>query len=223
VVIEPKLAANVERLLSVFKLAGALQTKASSAEERTVGYMGFGLLHNVAVPSDVSVFGVAPNGSAAPSLIATPRKYDNEGKSLWDISVAVPLNKISLVEYSEENRTYFPKQINKQSVYALFNIYPWPVDIKNGTLRYILPRAIAGLGLTGRPGETFLVGGSWGFRELQFFVGSGFANHRTLTSGADPSNPLSYQQRYSSRLTYGLNIPVAAAIKKVKDSAKSKQ
>jgi hypothetical protein len=50
---------------------------------------------------------------------------------------------------------------------------------------------------------------------LQFFVGSGFANHNVLKAGADPSVATNYSQRYSSRLTYGINIPVLSAIKQL--------
>ncbi|HYP08119.1 MAG TPA: hypothetical protein VER03_17940 [Bryobacteraceae bacterium] len=218
-IVQGKLPINVSRLLGILDLAGALQSKAL---DRTVAYMGLGVLNDVAVPSDVTVFGVDISGTEPPRLIASPKKYDNEGKYFWDVSLAVPVNKISLVEYSEENRTYFPKQINKQSVYALINIYPWLVDIKGGRLQYILPRAVAGFGLTGRPGENFLLGGSWGIQELQFFVGSGFANQRALIPGADPNLGTSYQQRYASRLTYGLNIPIIGAVNWAKAKAKSK-
>ena len=213
--IERKLPANLQNLIAILKLTSAFQSKDRN-DLRTVAYLGYGVLRKVDVPSDITLFGVdLVQDKAAVRLIASSKKYDNEGKYWWDVSVAVPVNKLSLVEYSNENNTFIPRTVNKQSIYALFNLYPVKVDIKSGLARHIIPRAIAGLGLTGRPGENILVGGAWGFRELQFFLGSAFANHRTLRPGTDPANGANYEQRYSSRFSYGLNIPVVEAIKKL--------
>ena len=136
---------------------------------------------------------------------------------MWDVSLGVPVNKLSLLDFSENGNTVTPKQLNKQSVYALFNIYPIPVDLKAGNLRWFLPRAIGGIGLTGRPGENFMVGGAFGLPQIQVFVGSAFANHRIPISGTTPASPLDVKQRYASRLTYGLNVPVLSALEKLKN------
>jgi hypothetical protein len=100
-------------------------------------------------------------------------------------------------------------------VYGLVNVYPFPVDIKEGNMRWLVPRIIGGLGLTGRPGENFLIGGAWGIPQLQFFVGSGFANQRVPRAGANPASGDNFEQRYASRLTYGINVPVFSALKKL--------
>jgi hypothetical protein len=182
-----------------------------------VSLAGYGVLTRVDVPSDVTVFGARMNTK---KVIGQSAKYDNEGKYWWDASIGVPVNKLSLLDYSSDGG-YTPKQINKQSVYGLINLYPDMVDLKYGSKRWLMPRAVAGIGLTGRPGENFFFGGAWGIQQLQFFAGSGFANHKVLTPGADPKAATSYTQKYASHLTFGINVPVMSAIKKLASQQKS--
>jgi hypothetical protein len=214
-IVKGKLPANLDHLISLLKLA-TLRTE-PRAEEQFVGLLGFGLLTGVHVPSDVTAFELRAEPLEAVGQQAT---FDDEGTYLWDVTVGMPVNKLSLLEYSDENGTILPKVVNKQSVYAMVNVYPWPVDIKTGTARWLLPRAVVGLGLTGRPGDNFLVGGAWGLPQLQFFVGSGFAVHREPKPGTDSTNGMNFTQKYSSRLTYGINIPVLSALKTVSGAAK---
>lgn len=212
-IVKSKLPANVEHLIALLKITGA-QVRAA----QTAGLLGFGTVSDVHVPSDITAFAVR----SAPLLpVGHAVTFDNEGKYFWDVTVGVPVNKMSLLEYSDANGAFAPKVVNKQSVYGMVNLYPWPVDIKSGTARWLMPRAVIGLGLTGRPGDNFLLGGAWGLPQLQFFVGSGFATHRELKAGSDPANGSNYTQKYSSRLTYGINIPVLSALKKVGHSVKT--
>lgn len=216
-IVEPKLPINIQNLLALLKLsAGVSMAEGTTAQVKLVGA---GVIDSIPVPSDVTVFGVR---STARTLIGQTQKYDNEGKYFWDASVAVPVNKLSLLDYTDEAGTFTPKQINKQSVYGLINLYPDLVDLKAGNRRWLLPRVVGGIGLTGRPGESFMFGGAWGVKQLQFFVGSAFANHRVLNAGSDPKLGTSYTQRYTSHLTFGINVPVLSAIKKVSSGTKTK-
>lgn len=218
-IIKPKLPANVEHLLALLRIATI--PKAEDAGQ-PVTLVGYGLLDQVAVPSDVTIFGMR---SDKLTPIGHSIQYDNEGKYLWDAGVAVPVNKLTLLDYSEENNVFSPKSINKQSIYGVVDLYPWPVDIKAGSTRYLLPRAMLGIGLTGRPGDNFLVGGSWGIPQLQFFVGSAFAAHRVPiqgTTGTNRSGGQNFEQRYGSRLSYGINVPVLSVLKKLTGAAKAK-
>jgi hypothetical protein len=63
-------------------------------------------------------------------------------------------------------------------------------------------------------------GGAWGLPQLQCFVGSGFAAHREPKPGTDSTSGMDFTQKYSSRLTYGINIPVLSALKKMSSAAK---
>lgn len=209
-IVKGKLPVNIANLLGLLQVAASLQAR---VEEKPIAFMGFGTISPVTVPSDITTFAVEPH-AATLKIVGQPGKFDNEGKYWWDASIGVPINKLTMLDYAEENQSFIPKTINKQSVYGMINLF-YPMDLKSGTLRWIVPRAVAGFGLTGRPGENFLIGGAWGIQQLQFFVGSGFANHRYLPPGADPKNGANYQQRYGSHLTYGINVPVVSAIKKL--------
>lgn len=222
-IVKSKLPINVQNLLGLIQVIAGVATKAQGTTPMVqVAYLGWGTLAPVANPGDITVFGVAPAQdkpaegaqSYKQQLFGQPRTFDNEGKHYWDVSVGVPVNKLSMLDYSQDTSQYLPKTINKQSVYGLLNIYVPAVDIKSTKLQYY-PHIVAGPGLTGRPGENFMVGAAWGIPEVQFFVGSGFANHNVLKAGADPTKGTSFEQRYASRLTFGINVPVMAAIKKL--------
>ncbi len=210
---KPKLPINIQRLLGLLKIAAGLAQGEERLATRTMAMLGFGVYTDMPVPSDLTVFGVRVGDT--PQGFGRPITYDNEGKYFWDASVAVPINKITLLDYDEENGTFTPKVINKQSIYGVIDIYPFPVDIKAGTMRWLVPRAMVGIGMTGRPGENFLLAGAFGIKEFQVFIGSAFANQRVLKPGADPANGENYTQRYASRLTYGINVPVLSALKKL--------
>jgi hypothetical protein len=207
-IVTAKLPINVQHLMAAFRLATLPKAQSGVLGADKPAALGYGVLEKMDVPSDVVVFGVDAD---KPAMLGSEVKFDNEGKYWWDVSVAVPANKLTLIEFSETNGTYAPRTINKQSIFAAVNIYPIPVDLKEGNLRWFMPRILLGLGLTGRPGDTFLVGGAWGIKELQFFAGSSFAARRVPIAGL----PNQFDQRYTSRLSFGLNVPVFDVVKKM--------
>jgi hypothetical protein len=207
-VVKGKRSIAFEHLLAVLRLAGIGQ----AAGTVTTSFIGYGDLTNIHTPSDVSVAGVR---TSEMKVVGQTVMFDNEGKSVWDVSVAVPVNKLSLLEYEEENGTFFPKEINKQSIYGVVNLYPVPVDLKEGTARWVIPRLIGGLGFTGRPGENILVGLALGLPEFQFFVGRSYTNHRVPEEGKDPSNGANLKQEYDKAWSFGINVPVVSALKKM--------
>ena len=210
---KPKLPINIQRLLGLLKIAAGL----AQGEERLATYHGHARLRRVHRHA----------GSQRPHGLRRARRRHATGiwhdrsptttkaSDFWDASVAVPINKITLLDYDEENGTFTPKVINKQSIYGVIDIYPFPVDIKAGAMRWFVPRAMVGIGMTGRPGENFLLAGAFGIKEFQVFIGSAFANQRVLKPGTDPANGENYTQRYASRLAYGINVPVLSALKKL--------
>jgi hypothetical protein len=206
-VVKGKRSAAFEHLLAVLRLGGVAQAD----DTIRAAFIGYGDLTNIRTPSDISIAGVR---TSAMKVVGQTLKLDNEGKSVWDASIAVPVNKLSLVEYEEENGTFFPKEINKQSIYGVINVYPVPVDLKEGKARWIVPRVIAGLGLTGRPGENILAGLAFGIPEFQLFVGRTFTNHRVPKEGQDPSNGANLKQEYDQAWSFGINVPVVSALKK---------
>lgn len=207
-IITAKIPINVQHLLAAFRLATLPKAQAGLVAADKPAALGYGVLERMDTPSDVVLFGV---DTSKPAMLGSEVEFDNEGKYWWDVSVAVPANKLTLIEYSETNGVFGPKTINKQSIFAAVNVYPIPVDLKEGNLRWILPRILLGLGLTGRPGDSFLVGGAWGIKELQFFAGSSFAARRVPVAGTQNQ----FDQRYASRFSFGLNVPVFDVLKKM--------
>jgi hypothetical protein len=206
-VVKPKRSLAFEHLLGVLRLGGAFQAEGTM----NGAFLGYGTLTDILTPSDVSVIAVR---TSSMKIVGQTVQYDNEGKSIWDASIAAPVNKLSLLEYADEDGTFVPKQINKQSVYGLVNLYPVPVDLKEGKARWVIPRFIAGLGLTARPGENVLVGIALGIPEMQFFVGRSFANHRVPIEGTDTSQGTNFKQKYEQSWSFGINLPVVNALKK---------
>jgi hypothetical protein len=207
-IVTAKLPINVQHLMAAFRLATLPKAQSAALSPEKPAALGYGVLEKMDVPSDVVIFGV---DASKPAMLGKEVELDNEGKYWWDVSVAVPANKLTLIEFSETNGVYAPRTINKQSIFAAVNIYPIPVDLKEGNLRWIMPRILLGLGLTGRPGESFLLGGGWGIKELQFFAGSSFAARRVPLAGV----PNQFDQRYASRFSFGLNVPVFDVLKKM--------
>ena len=207
-----KMAQNVSDLLGLVQVA--IGVLSASPVETKVAYMGFGLMTQVPVPSDVTAFGVESQTADTPDspqkwvLVGQSAVYDNEGKYWWDASIAVPVNKLSLVDYSQANNTFTPKTINKQSVYGVIDLFFPKVDLKH--VQYI-PHPIFGIGFTGRPGENFMYGLSAGIPKLQFFIGEAYADHTTQTG----------QQHYHHALTFGINLPVVSAIKQLANKKSS--
>lgn len=218
-VAKAKLPTPLEHLLGIFKL---IVRGEAHAPEARVALLGFGWLSNAPNPSNITAIGVSDHGGADDGSARLGHKAEvlNEGLYFYDFSICVPVNKLSLLEVSESDNNFSPKEINKQSVYGTFSLYPWWVDLSRGGARYWLPRALVGLGLTGRPGDNFMVGGASGFSFFQFFVGSAFARHNVKAPGEPGGTPNKLVGRYGSRLTYGINVPVFSAIQKV--SAKKK-
>lgn len=218
--VEEKMPVNLKNLLDLLRIA-ALPGAAQAAAARVPVVYGYGVVDNIAVPSDVTFF-AAKSDESGDTMIGNELKIDNESLPWWDVSVGVPVNKLTLLDYNSTNGVFEPKAINKQSVYGLLNLSPWAVIPHlrtNPKLESMLPRPVVGVGLTGRPGDNFMLGGAFGVRWAQFFVGSGFAKHNVPIPNAAAGTPQT-RERYGSRLVYGLNIPVGRALEKLSSKAK---
>jgi len=204
---------NVQNLLGILQFAG-LQGK------ETRSYWGHGLIQGVPAPSDITVFGVDSTGTQNKEhLVGKKLLIDNEGNYYWDASIGVPVTKLTSLQYSDTNQQFSPKVINNQTAYGLIDIYLFnliarkPVDLKDAKAGYY-PRIVAGPGVTGHPGDRFMVGGGLGIKEIQVFAGIAFTRADRLDPTA-PANTATPQitQFYHSNLVIGLNIPVFQAIK----------
>ncbi len=206
---EAKLPVPLENLQGVLRVsAGAV----AAALPARVALYGSGRFYKMPVPSKLAIV-AARNGASGASRVGSKAEVLNEGHYLLDFSIGVPVTKLSATEFVSEGSTFQPKSIDRRSIYGLANFYPFPVDLSSGTKRYLIPRAVFGVGLVGNFGRNFLVGGSLGPPFLQFFVGSEFVQKEFQTAGGVT------EKRYRSRFTFGLNIPVNNALRKLQAAA----
>jgi len=208
-VVKKKLPANLQNLLSLIRLPTVM------ADEHGISYWGHGIVNSVSATSDITVMAVGVQGKA--KRIGNKITADNEGKHFWDASVLVPVSKLSGLSYSGTPAQFAPKQINVQTIYAAFDLYVstfWnhPIDLKAGKESLCMPRLVFGTGVTGHPGDRFLLGGSPGCPQLQGFVGIAYGRVDRLNPTAAPGGSGAVvQQFYHSNLAFGVNIPVAQA------------
>jgi len=228
-----KTAANIQSFLSVLKILGVVSRGGQNGpktETENVIVWGSGAITNIAVPSDVHLAGYATApiyGSASPSeekRIGSEVAFDNEGRYLWDVSIGIPVHKIKEVQYSSSAGTVEAKQVEKQNAYAMFNLMPWPVDIKDPKSN-LVPRILLGFPLGGDPWSKLFAGCGIGLPKYmagsQFFVGVVFnrvSMPSTLTAGASASEAeLQNNSRLQmeKKLVVGINVPVKSIMDKL--------
>lgn len=204
--VKRKLPQNVRNLLALLRLA-TLPVSAQNLKE-PISYYGFGYETNVPRTSDITLLPIDAKGST-PRLIGHKVDINNEGKHWWDVSVGVPVTKLTGLEYSQTDGRFNPKEINKQNIFGMFNIF-WPADLEAPLTLKSSFRILLGTGITGRPGDRFFFGGGLGIKELQVFAGSAWATfEQPVMAGGTQTTA----QRYRSRFAMGINIPVLSAIK----------
>ena len=223
-----KTAANIQSFLSLLEILGVASRgdrKGSKTETENVIVWGSGAITNIAVPSDVHLAGYY--GSASPSdkkRIGSEVAFDNEGRYLWDVSIGIPVHKIKEVQYSSSAGTVEAKQVEKQNAYAMFNLMPWPVDIKDPKSN-LVPRILLGFPLGGDPWSKLFAGCGIGLPKYmagsQFFAGVVFnrvSMPSTLTAGASASEAeLQNNSRLQmeKKLVVGINVPVKSIMDKL--------
>ncbi|MBL8237700.1 MAG: hypothetical protein JNM66_09790 [Bryobacterales bacterium] len=200
-----KLPVPLENLQGLLQIAGAM---AAGAAPR-VALLGHGFFHEMPLPSNVTVTGARKTADGV-TRVGAKTELVNEGFYFVDFTLGVPLSKLTAVEFVDASKSFQPKTVNRQSAYGMASLYFLPVDLSAGTRRYWMPRAVFGVGVTGKLGHNFMIGGALGLPSLQFFVGSEFAKPNDAQRAAGVAD------RFRSRVTFGLNIPVMSAIQKLK-------
>jgi len=209
-----KLPTPLENLQGLLQISAVLQ--AATVLKPPVSLLGYGFFHDMPVPSNINVLGARKFGEAKLERLGAKLELLNEGLYFLDFTLGVPLTKLSATEFSAPGQNLQPKTINRQSAYGMASIYFLPVDLSAGTRRYWMPRAVFGVGITGKLGHNYMVGGAMGPPFLQFFVGSEFARKDMLQSNG------MVQEQFRSRTVFGLNIPIKSALEKLKTKAAEK-
>jgi len=165
------------------------------------------------VPSDVKVTpSVTTSGSDTPTALES-RTYDNEGRYFWDISAGIPLRSINETTYDATAGTLTAKNVSKQSLYAMFNVFPFKVDTKGTNYRWLTPALLMGMGVTGKPLDRLMAGGGLGLNKIQFFAGCAFTKKQFPGLA---SNPAATTMAYRTNLIFGLNVPIRQVLQTLK-------
>jgi hypothetical protein len=194
------------------EIGGAVATKTDAA-------WGGGILNLQYIPSDIqikSTFKV--NADDSDQKLADDITFDNEGAYYWDVGFAVPVRKISELKLDTTSGTATPAKVNSQNVFAVLDGYLRPVDVK-GSAFSAIPHPIAGVAFAKQPLSKILIGGAWGPKASELYMGAIFVKQPGLSGSNSCSNPsgssLTGKSHYCTQFTIGINLSVSAIASKL--------
>jgi hypothetical protein len=161
--------------------------------------------------------------SGGGSPFSASQSFTNEATQWWDVSFALPVTKASTLQYSSTANTVTSTQINKQSLYAVFDWYIPKADL-SATGYSLMPHPFAGVGMTSQPLHSFIFGASIGLHLAEVYAGalllkqqelSGLAAGGTGTA-AQVTGATSYG--YKASFSVGIKISIGTAVKSLANS-----
>ncbi len=166
------------------------------------------------VPSDIEVRLMSPivNQSGVATELAK-QTFDNESKYHWDVSVGVPVTRVSQLEYVAADGVVRTREIDKQSLTAFLNLHLIPVDTKAMRWR-LFPSLLLGTALSSRPLDRLVTALAIGTSAAQLYAGVAFERvdqPQTLATGAPATEAVlqsDLRSRYKRNFIVGLNVPV---------------
>lgn len=230
-----KVPANIQHLLTLFQAFAPAATGGTGSAltphiaEVPTDYYGWGLLDLQYDPSDITVSSTTravKNGAADSSpeaKLSDDITFDNEGGYNFDFGFAVPIKKISQVNVNFTNGTATPVNVNDLSVFMVVDGYLKPVDVKSSKWTN-WPHPLAGAAFAKRPLSRILVGGAWGPRFAELYLGAMFVKQPKRTAGdsckgSNTSGVVTGSYQYCAQFSIGINLPVsgiASALSKPK-------
>jgi hypothetical protein len=172
------------------------------------------------VPSDITISGKLTTAAALAKTVDLGRQtYDNEGLYYWDISLGIPVQSMSQLEFETSGGQVFAKEVDTMQLLMMANIYWWPVDTKNTKL-LLLPRPVVGVALDKKPLKKILVGLSVGLNKVQVYGGRLWSQvDKAPTPDGSATPPTEDTTEYKSDWTFGIN----ASVRQVIDFLKAKK
>lgn len=204
-----KLPSQIQDLFELLSPHGL--AKARDVPLEPVALWGGRSMGIASVPSDVKVTPSVTTGGKTTALES--RTYDNEGRYYWDISAAVPLRSIKETTYDSSAGSFTPKNVDRQTLYAVFNVFPFAVDTKGTNYRWFTPALLVGLGITDKPLDRLLFAGAIGLNKVQFFWGCSVTRKQFP---GPAGNPQAITFAYRSHSIFGLNVPIRQVLKTLK-------
>jgi hypothetical protein len=144
--------------------------------------------------------------------------FDNEGPYWWDVGFAVPVKKISELKLDSTAGTATPAKVNGENVFSVFDFYLRPVDVK-GSGFMAIPHPIAGVAFAKQPLHKILVGGAWGPKASEIYVGAMFVKQPNLSGSNSCSAPSGTSftggGHWCTQFSVGINLSVSAIASKL--------
>lgn len=198
VFVKEKLPSNAANAIQLVTLFGELEA------EGAVTVWGGGPMQIDAATADLTISPTLVVGDKTAPL-GDPQTFDNEGRHWWDVSFGVPMRSIKELQLDTTAGTAAPKQIEKQRLFALLNIYPRPIDLRAGGLRSI-PHLVVGAAFAKKPLDRILLAAGWGPVFANVYAGVLFVR--------DPDG-LEPDRDYEPQFSVGVNLPVRAIAEKL--------
>jgi hypothetical protein len=180
---------------------------------------GGGILNIQYRPSDILIKSTfRAKGDDSDQKLADDITFDNEGLYHWDVGFAVPVRKISELKLDTTSGTATPAKVNSENVFAILDGYIWPIDVKGSGFNAI-PHPIAGVAFAKQPLHKILVGGAWGPKASELYMGAMFVKQPELSGNSSCSNPsgtsLTGKSHFCAQFTIGINLSVSAIASKL--------
>lgn len=163
---------------------------------------------------------VTPPGGDSPKtpIELTNMTFDNEGRHRWDVSFAVPLKSYKDVQLNASGNQIQPTTVTRQNVFATFDLFPVPVDTKHFETSFV-PHLVAGLPISGKPLDRFLVALGLGTSYFSGFVGVGF-DKRVVSVQGTTALPPGTGDQWVRKLSFGIEVPLIPTLNGFKSAKK---
>jgi hypothetical protein len=145
----------------------------------------------------------------------------NEAKQWWDISIAIPIKKVSELQLNSVNNTLAPTNINRQNAFAVLDLFPIKRDLV-GAAPTLVPHPLIGVSLASQPLHTILAALGMGFSYGDLYVGAILQKSQDVTGLAAGSTATPAQLAAATSYTYkpqfsiGINVSIKGALSALK-------
>jgi hypothetical protein len=124
------------------------------------------------------------------------------------VSIAVPVKKISGVQYSGSGSNIVPSQINRQNSFAVIDAYLVPVDLAGSSYNWV-PHPLVGVSMAQQPLHSVLAAVGAGTHFGEIFVGVDFLKQQSGFGSV-------VHDVTKGQFAVGINIPINGAYQSLK-------
>ncbi len=145
----------------------------------------------------------------------------NEAKQWWDISIAIPIKKVSELQLNSVNNTVAPTSVNRQNAIAALDLFPIKRDLV-GAAPTLIPHPIIGVSLASQPLHTILAALGIGLSYADIYVGAILQKSQAVNGFVAGSMATPAQLAAATRYTYkpqfsiGVNVSIKGVVSVLK-------